>query len=73
MIPTSIFCPICSKAIIPREIVDSEIVKIAQKDGFIKIALVTCECGLVGTLNIRGMPERPTYTMAFDRFVPKEG
>jgi len=72
VVPSRIFCPSCGEPVRTEGIAEREVVEVARKWGFIATARFHCVCGVVGIINVKRMPESPTWTIAFDKYVVKK-
>jgi len=73
-VPNWLHCPACGRRINTEEITDKKDLEIIMNAGFIGGARFLCDCGVLGAIYMKKMPESPTWTITFDKYkLGKEG
>lgn len=71
LLPPKIYCPKCGKeTMVKRVTYPLELERIGKR-GFSEGGRFNCECGVVGVVLIKPLPNRPTYTLLFDIYKQK--
>jgi hypothetical protein len=70
-IPPWIYCPRCGSRIELVEIINPDMLRKLEEQGYAESARGVCECGLVVVLCYQPLPASPTFSLFFDIYPPE--